>query len=367
MHFPSRSVRGISTLLLVLLLLFAGSIGAVLSYLWTAGYYIDFTTAIPEDTVTVAIMNVTFSRENCTYFDVTLMNPSYSKTDAEVEGIVLLSDADTDQVDSAEPAIPYPLKRGESKTFKCNLNWGAYAGQNLTVAVLIKDGSGGTKSHQTELVKLEILDVSYNTSISLNQVSMTVRNPSRIPLNVSKVLIGTGQIPPNKILVNSQNITFPYTFPQNDTRVFECSYNLWDSETSTGVLGTTKTITFETRQGYEASLSEVFANPVVLTLSDVTFPLSNTTQFILKSESHSPHSVNISQITVEVGDITYTVASDNTNATGYILERDTNVTIVCADSSFNWNEDNWKGQVITIRVYTTQGFVAKEAVTVPSA
>jgi hypothetical protein len=309
-------------------------------------------------------MNVTFYRENCTYFDVTLMNPSYSKTDAEIEGIVLLSDANADDVSSTEPSIPYPLGKGESKTIRCNFNWGAYAGQNLTVAVLIKDGSGGTMSYQTESVKLEILDVAYNTSVSINQISITVRNPSRIPLDVSRVLVGTEEIPQNKIVVNSQNITFPYAFPQNDTRVFVCNYKLWDSETSIGVLGTTKGVILETLQGYEASLSEAFSDPVIMTLSSITFPSSNTTQFILKSDPHSPHSVDISKITVTVGNQTYTVASGNTNATDYVLEKDTNVTIICADSNFNW--DNWKGQVITIRVYTTQGFVAKKEETIPS-
>jgi hypothetical protein len=359
-----RNTRGISTISLIILLLASGTVGAVLSYLWTAGFYVELGLRVPENTTTIAITNMTFPLENSTYFNVTVQNPTYSETDAEITSIALVdTEMGVETVNSTEPSLPYPLKRGESMTFKCRINWGDFAGKEVNVAVFIKDGSGATSSYPTEFAKLEMKDLSYNTSITINQFNITIRNLSSIPLNVSRVLLGIETVPQNKILVNNQNITFPYEIPKNEERVLVCNWKLWDSETNSGTLGTTKRVTVETLQGYQASLSETFSNPVLLALSNVTFPLTNTTQFVLRSYSQSPHGINISKVTVTVDTQTYTVTASNTNATGYFLPKDSNVTIFCEDSSFNWS--TWKDKTITIRVYTTQGFLVKKEETVP--
>ncbi|MDH5634412.1 MAG: hypothetical protein OEY30_01150 [Candidatus Bathyarchaeota archaeon] len=359
-----RSTRGISTISLIILLFASGIVGAVLSYLWTAGYYVELGLKVPENTTTIAITNMTFPAENSAYFHVTVMNPTYSEADAEITKIALVgTEIGLATVNDTEPSIPYPLKRGESMTFKCNLNWGDLAGGEVNVTVFIRDGSGAASSYQTKFVKLEITDFAYNASITIKQFNITIKNRSDIPLDMSKVIIGMEEVPQNKILVNNQNITFPHRIPQNETRVLVCNWKLWNSETNTGTLGTTTKLIIETLQGYQAALLETFSDPVFLALSNVTFPATNTTQFTLRNHPQSPHGVNLSHITVTVDTQTYTVAAENTNATGFFLPKDSNITIFCEDSSFNW--DTWKDKTITIRVYTTQGFLGKKEEFVP--
>lgn len=364
MHSISRNTRGISTIALMIIILASGIVGAVLSYLWTVGYYVEIGVRVPENITTVTITNMTFQVENSTYFYVTVLNPTYSKTDAEITRIALVGTAlGVRTVNSTEPSLPYPLGKGDDVTFKCKLNWGELAGQEVEVAIFITDGSGATDSLQTEFAKLEITDLAYNTSTTIRQFNMTIKNRSTIALDVSRVLFGTDAVPQNMIQADGQNITFPYRIPQNESRALVCNWTLWSSETNTGALGTTKTIKIETLQGYHATLLKAFSGPVLLSLSNVTFSLTNTTQFTLTNSAQSPHGVNLSQVIVTVGSQTYTIAAGNTNATGYFLSRDSNITINCEDPQLNW--DTWQGQEITIRVYTTQGFLAKKVETIP--
>ncbi len=364
MGFTSRSTRGISTISLLILLLASGIVGAVLSYLWTAGYYVELGLHVPENTASVAITNMTFVAENSAYFRVTVMNPTYSQGDAEITGIALVGTGiGFAAVNDTDPSIPYSLKRGESMTFRCDINWGDFAGEEVNVTVFIRDGSGAASSYQTEFVKLEITDLAYNSSVTIERFNMTLRNRSDIPLDVSRLIMGVDEIPQSEILVDDQSITFPYRIPQNESRILVCNWKLWDSETGLGTLGTTAKITAETSQGYRAVLWEAFSNPVSLALSNVTFPTTNTTQFTLRNYPQSPHGVNLSQVTVTVGNQTYKVTAENTNATGFFLPKDSNITILCEDSSFNWT--TWKDQTITIRVYTTQGFLVKKDEVVP--
>jgi hypothetical protein len=363
-HSISGNARGISTIALIIIILGSAIVGAVLSYLWTVGYYVEIGVRVPENITTVTITNMTFQVENSTYFLVTVLNPTYSKADAEITSIALVgTEIGVRTVNSTEPPLPYPLKKGDDATFKCILNWGDLAGDEVQVAIFITDGSGATDSHQTEFAKLEITDVTYNTSTTIQQLNMTIRNRSTITLDVSRVLFGTDSIPQNKIQVDNQNITFPYRIPENESRVLTCSWPLWDPETNTGTLGTIRTITVETLQGYGGTLMKAFAGPVLLSVSNVTFSLTNATQFILTNSAQSPHGVNLSHVTVTVGSQTYTIAAERTNATGVFLSKNSNVTVECEDPQLTW--DTWQGQEITIRVYTTQGFLAKKVETVP--
>jgi hypothetical protein len=262
---------------------------------------------------------------------------------------------------SVKPSTPYPLKRGEDVTFKCNLNWGEFAGRTLTVAVFIKDGSGAIRSHQTESVKLSITDVAYNTALTINHFNLTIRNISNIPFDVTNTRLGIDTIPTEQIFVNGQNTTWPYRIPENQSSVFTCHFPLWNAETNSGYLGTPTEITVETLQGYRALHLENFSKPVLLTLSNVTYPKLNSTQFILKNSNQSPHSVNLDNVTISVGNQTFAVDSNITS--GDTIEKGVNITVLCEDNRLDW--DSWRGQKITIKVYTQQGFLAKLEETVP--
>lgn len=362
-----RDVKGVSTLPLIILILISGIIGAVLSYLWTVGYYVDIGLRVPEGATTITIMDIAFSPEDASYFNVTILNPTYSEAAANITSIAMVvtsGELKIVPVTSTSPSTPYSLQKGEDITFECKLNWGDYAGQKIGVLVFVEGGSGATGSYMTEFVKLEITKFDYNTTITLGQFNITVRNRSDIPLDIIKIRLGIEDIPSEDIFVGNQNITFPYRIDKNETRVLSCQFSLWNSETSSGYLGSTNDIVIETLQSYRAIHSETFSDPVLLTLSNVTYPQMNKTQFTISNDPQSPHHVNLTNITISVGNETFTVAYTNPNVTGYVLERGSNVTIICEDSRLDW--DNWKGQEITIKVYTTQGFLAKKEETLPS-
>lgn len=357
----------ISTLPLVILLLVSGLFGAVLSYLWTVGYYVDIGTRIPEGVTTITIMNATFQREDCTYFNVTVLHPTYSAADANITSIALLTSTNDMKVPwKILPPPPYPLERGEDVTFQCNLDWGEYAGQMITVAIFVEDGSGGTSSYQTEFAKVEITEIRYNTTNTINQFNISIRNRSNIPLDLESIHLGEERIPSENISVNSQNTTFPYKILENKSQVFSCYFPLWDAENNTGYLGNSSDITITTTQGYSDIFSVDFSDPVMLFLSNVTNPQSNQTQFILGNVPLSPHHVNLGNITITVSNDTFaeTFTVAETNATDFLLEKGANITILCEDERINW--DAWKGKMITIKVYTSQGFIAKREEVIPS-
>lgn len=358
-----KSTKGISALSLFILLFVSGIVGAVFSYLWTVGYYVDIGFRVPQGITTITITNVTFPSEDANYFNVTVLNPTYSEGDASITSIAMISATNDVRLPKfVEPSIPYPLRKGEDITFKCNLNWGEYAGQNLTVAIFVEEGSGGIKSYETKFAKMEITEFAYNTTVTITQFNITVRNWSNFALDISEIRLGIDKIPSDYILVEGQNMTFPINVPENESRVLICNWPLWDAEANSGYLGVINIITVETLQGYNDIHTETFSNPVLLTLSNVTYPQANATRFILSNDPQSPHHVNLSNITISIGNETF--KGITCNATGYVLENGFNVTILCEDERLNW--DNWRGEQIVIRVYTSQGFLAKIEEFIPS-
>ena len=171
----TRNVKAISKLLLILLLLMATITGAILSYLWVMGYFITLESVIPEKT-TVSIANVTFNPQNTSYFFVTLLNPSYSPTEANVTEIVASTGKDIHKITEVNPLLPYRLLRGEEETFECVWNWANYTGENVKIIAFVADGSGPTFEAETPLVDLRITDLSFNSTIGLTHFNMTVQN-----------------------------------------------------------------------------------------------------------------------------------------------------------------------------------------------
>jgi hypothetical protein len=359
-----QSTRGISTIALIILLFVSGVVGAVLSYLWTVGYYVIIETRLPEGVTTLAIMNVTFPEANSTFFDLTVLNPTTSRTEATIDKILLLTADDEFRLpDSISPAIPYPLDSGEEATFTCTLNWGDYAGQTLTVAVFLEEGSGATQSYTTRLVRLEIAKLSYDTTITTSKFNMTIRNPSTIPLDIFRIRLGIDLITADDISFEGQNVTFPYRIFENESVGFEVDFPLWNSTLNSGYLGSANDVVVDTLQGYRAVHKETFSDPAILVLSNFTFPRPNATHFALTNDPlpTSPSHLNLSHVTIRVDNETFVVS--NSNASGVVLEKGANVTIFAEDGRFDWS--SWSGSEMIVEVHTTQGFVARIQETIP--
>jgi len=360
-----RNVKGISKLSMLILLLTSGIVGAVFSYMWTVGYYVDKEWRLPENVVTVTIMNVTFPSQNCTYFNVNVLNPSSSEAAANITNISMIAETNGNRTvydiskASIEPSIPYILERGKDVTFKCYRNWGEFANQTVYVGIHLKEGSGATEDYDTRPVKLEIIRTEFDTTVTIERFNMTVRNSagSISPLNVSQILFDSDVIPSQNITIEDGNNTLPLQLQPGQNKTFTCHWNLWKK----GALGASHTVTVKTLQGYSAVSKTPSLPSVSLTIANVTFNASDTSGFnvTLSSSVDSLLLLTINRMTITNGTQTF----DNITVIGGFprtLAPNMSLTLQCL-----WNWEAFKGQEIKVTAYTTQGFYAYVYATLP--
>ncbi len=218
---------GISKLILILLLLISATVGGVLSYMWTEGYYQSIGFQILE-TATVTITNVAFDPQDPTFFNLTILNPSFSPSSASVTQIMTSTENNVlHDVTTVIPSLPVALSISESKTFKCIWNWTDYTGQDIKVHVFIADGTGSNLEKSVPLVKLTITDVVFNSTISLTNFNVTVQNSvsSAIDVDVARITVSVNETTHE---INVTNPALPYVLSKNSTITFMCSWN-WTS------------------------------------------------------------------------------------------------------------------------------------------
>jgi len=365
MNISLRSAKGISTLSLLILLLVSGIVGAVLSYLWTVGYYVDKEWKVPEGT-SITITNITFPIEDCEYFTVTVLNPSYSKADAYITGIAIIATSnDVETIysipaASTDPQIsnPYPLEKGKTVTFKCERNWGEFAGQTIRVVVFLQNDSGATFPFTTSEVELEIVKIEFDISVTVERFNVTIRNSadSFISLNLTEILFDYSSIPYENITTHDENATLPQQLQSGQNKTFICAWNLL----KTGALGSSHTITARSLQGYSATYkTETLPQSALLNITDVAFNASDTGGFnvsVARLDS-SPYNITVSRVTITNGTQIFeniTIISD------IILRPNSTISIRCL-----WNWEAFKDQEVRIMVHTTQGFFIDKFKTFP--
>jgi hypothetical protein len=114
-----RDAAGISRIFLIVLLVIAFIFGALFSYIYTMGYYAPFEFLLPDKPV-FAIQSAEFSKQDTSFFDVTVINPSYSQSGVNITGIEARTNDDNriHTVTSTVPEMPLVLPRGQSQTFR---------------------------------------------------------------------------------------------------------------------------------------------------------------------------------------------------------------------------------------------------------
>ena len=228
----TNSVTGISKIILILLLLISFIVGALFSYVYTMGYYAPFEFLLPEKPV-FSIQSVEFSKRDASFFDVTVVNPSYSQSDVNITRIEARTPDDNliHQITSTVPRIPFPLLRGRSQTFRAFWNWANYTGIKILpytdtpveVRVFLEDRRGEIIELKRPLVSLAITELTFNQSISVNHFNVTVQNPrsSEAYVNVTTFVIESYDVPADKVSPG-----LPYTLnPGDDPVRFQCFYN----------------------------------------------------------------------------------------------------------------------------------------------
>jgi len=354
--------KAVSNLILLILLLVSFIGGALFSYLWTIAPYVEYKVA--EDKTALIITNVSFDPQNARQFNITVLNPSYSKEDAYIMQIgfvsenatfILVTNVTVNNEPHGFPSEPIVLKRGEEKTITCKTYWGEFAGQVIDIVVSGPNIVGPSVHLRTPFVKLEITDVSFNSSLSIKYFGLTVRNHpnSTIPLNIIGI---TTPLP--------GTVTFDPPLPRKldpDQSVhFNCS----------GDWGAFKelSIVIETSQGFVARyLAQNLSTPALLNLTETDFNIMDTKHFRLtiQNEPESPTRVDISKIefTLEDGtkpEVNLSPQINETNLYYYRLPPSNFSIITC-----EWDWTNYRDKKIDITVHTKQGFVETFSVKTP--
>jgi hypothetical protein len=343
----TRNVKAISKLLLILLLLTALIIGAILSYLWVIGYFINLGIRVPEKAA-VSITNATFNPLNTSYFNVTILNPSYSPADADITQIAISpEDGFLYNIlpNETYPQLPYNLPKAEEKTFKCKWNWANYTGETVKIIAFVADGSGPTFEAETPLVDLEITEVLFNSTIGVTQFNLTVQNSVT---SVTHVNITGVSVDGETISAGNISISLPYPLDLNESVSFKCSWNWTDYQ------GENVTVAVHTLQGYAAYHTSITPKPVILSIPNILFNVTDTAHFniTVQNSEDSPTHVNITDITVTVENETFLdVPVVPPPYLPYPLYPDDNVTFRCS-----WNWTDYREKNVTITLHTLQDF-----------
>ena len=358
----TRNGKAISKLLLILLLLMATIVGAILSYLWVLGYFVTLGIRVPEKT-TVSITNATFNPQDTSHFNVTLLNPSYSPSDAYITQIVTSTEKEGKEtlhpVVNVDPQLPHKLLKAKSATFKCVWNWANYTGENVKIIAFVEDGSGPTFEIETPLVDLKISDIRFNSTISVTHFNITVQNNAASATHVNITGVSTER---ETISAGNISIPLPYTLDLNKSVSFTCTWD-WTNYQDKNI-----TVAVYTAQGYVAYRTHLTPKPVNLTITNVLFNVTDTTRFnvTVRNSEDSPTYVNITGITVTV---------ENRTVQEWTVENGTEVepnlpyplnssSIQMFSCPWNWTDQRDKN--VTVTVYTLQGFTTQYTQVTPA-
>jgi hypothetical protein len=335
-----REAKAISSIILILLILCSVIIGALISYLWVmASFYAE-----PENTVDIVITDVDFPVNHADYFNITVMNPSHSSSSTNITRIFFAAEGNDTlfEVTNTSPGeLPIILERGASKAIKCKRNWGAYAGKVLTVHVLALDGSGATRSFETQLVKLN-LQTYFNATETVKKFNATLRNDESSAINVTLSNVYLDDIP-----VENMSIELPRTLAKGESVAFEC-FSDWQTHVEPIVKA-------ETTEGYFVELRKTAPSTVALTTIGVSF---NETDSNMMSVGYfnSPESATL----VDIEEILLTDKNktkyhiNGTSASPslpYRLEKNSSVTF-----DFTWSWTSYRNESIIVTALTRQGF-----------
>lgn len=342
-----HDVKGISKFILILLLLVSFIVGALLSYIWTMGFYAPGEYHLPSKS-NITIENVEFYAENATFFNVTLLNPSYSPSTVKIDTIMVsTNDGLLHKVTNTDPALPSEFAPSDSQTFKAYWNWANYTGQSVNVIAFVAEGSGATFQKRTPFMNLTIASVNFDPSVSATNFTVMVQSMgSQTFMSITRITLNGESVTVSPLL--------PYTLDVNASATFTLAQAWSDLQ------GKNATVNVETLQGFTAHQSQVV--PEVLKVSNIVFNATDTSSFNLTVQNvATPQtSLNISEIEVEVQGETVIIEGANVvPPLPYLLESDSEV-FVCP-----WNWISYQGQSATITVYTQQGFSVSAEASIP--
>ncbi|MCW4015080.1 MAG: hypothetical protein NWF06_01800 [Candidatus Bathyarchaeota archaeon] len=351
----AKNVNAISRLLFILMLLLALIIGSIFSYLVVAGYYLNLGIEVPENP-TVSVIDIKLDIQNAESFNITILNPTYSPTDATIKEISVITEDDkAHSISSTEPELPYTLDVADQETFLCNWNWGDYLGETVDIIVLVEDGSGAVYQLETISVGLEVESATF-TSTDTKHFNLTISNPeaSALDFNVTKVTLtledGTE--------TNIQEIkpSVPELISTGTSTTFVCTWDWTDYR------GMNVTITVYTLQGYAFYLTESTPKAAQILVTDLEFDSSTLTHFdiTVKNYEYSIEEANLTTVEVLLENEFIEVSVVSPGELPYLLPIGESVTLTCY-----WDWSDYRETTVGVTVETSEGFVGYTYQTTP--
>jgi hypothetical protein len=346
-----HNAKATSKLALIILLLTSFIIGALLSYIWTLGYYGPWETRLPSKS-NITIENVEFDVWNATFFNVTILNPSYSPSSAKIEQIAICTeDGELLKATATFPSLPHELTPSDSQIFQVCLNWGNYIGQTLDIVAFVSDGSGATfLTKAPSFTNLAIVSVNFYPEISVNSFNVTViSTQSEVPFDIQTIKI-------NGAAAASVVPALPHRLWPNVSLTFKFEYNWIDLQ------GKNLTVELNTLHGY-AAYETVIVPSVVLSISSLVFDVTDNLHFnvTINNNVTSAAAIDITQLMVNI-------LGENINITEIsptlpqLLQPGSDALLTCS-----WDWGGYQGQniLVTVSVQTKQGFVVSEEASIP--
>jgi len=342
-----RGTSAVSGLSLLLLLLVAGVVGALFSYMFVMGYYVSIGFRVPEKP-SIAIVDATFPAQNASLFDVTVLNPSSSPSSATIEWIAVTIENNVlyfMEGGKVTPPLPYRIEPGDLKVFRCLWDWSNHTDETIGVLVFMEEqGSGATVWADTPFMRINVTDVLFNATYP-TRFNVTVENQGEEYVNVTMITVTTED--GTTLTVTEVTPDLPHTLlPEGPSVTFNCTYDWTDYRNRS------LTVTVETLQGYRDHYPQVTPPPVNLTITDALFDPADTTFFNLTLRNSMPPSAHI-----EITNITVTVENETTQDIAgvspnlpYVLPPNTSENFTCF-----WNWTDYRNKTVTIAVHHLQG------------
>ncbi len=345
-----KEVKGVSTFLAIILILAFTIIGAFISYMWVmAGYY-----KMPENATLLVVEDVTFSADNFTYFNVTILNPSNSALDVNITGFVLGIESrnETYFIETTEPSLPFLIGIATRQTFKCLTDWSDFAGETVRIEPSAENASTKSYPYTTPKVELSIFD--FDSSENIEYFNITVQNSpeSAVNLTISEIMISSYSVnatpPLNQTLSPGQQATF------------RCDFN-WAT-----LIGQNATITVKTVEGFQQTYDAGLIRGAYIYISEAKFDNMDTTYFNVTLTSFA-----VSTATATLDSVNLTLPDNSTIKLDTIPTLDLVSVPLPANQSLTlkclWDWNTHRDETITVNVYTRQGFdVMDKTVSTPS-
>jgi hypothetical protein len=295
--------------------------------------------------------------QNPESFTVTVLNPTYSPTEAKIaEILVATEDNRVHKILGINPQLPAILDKGQEETFNCAWNWGDYTNEILKIIVIVEDGSGAVYEAETASAALEVTSAVFTTA-DTQHFNVTIRNPeaSTFDFNVTKITVTME----NKTEFNVRQITpsIPKLLGVNTYNTFKCT---WDW---TYYRGMNATVTVYTSQGYAFHRTDTTPKQAQLTITDARFATSDTNSFniTVKNSENSIAVANLTKVEVLLSDgTTQEVSVQSPPELPYDLPIGDTVTLKCL---FDWSEK--RTETIAITVKTPEGYLGYLLKTLP--